>query len=289
MKRKPIIQLSTFFTLILLTACNLPGNSAPTPDLIATQVSRLLTESPTETQPPSSEAAQPTNTQTATRPEATATLTQTVTETQTQTQTQSPTATKDVNDPAQWLGAPAWTQDFTAASSPWDFDSPQATFEVVNGALSLTAKNSPNWHSWYVSSPKLKNAYVEATIELSNCSGNDRFGLAVRASSDGQQFYFMGVNCTGQWGFFRMDEDVEISQIRPFQAADPLNNVTNTPHRVGIWMEGSSFTFYIDGEEVGNASDNTLSSEGFTGFLIAFTNTSGFNVRVDQLRYWNIP
>jgi hypothetical protein len=57
---------------------------------------------------------------------------------------------------------------------------------------------------------------------------------------------------------------------------------------MGIWMEGSSFTFYIDGEEVGNAADDTLKSEGFTGFLIAYANTSGFTVRVDQMRYWNI-
>jgi hypothetical protein len=236
-----------------------------------------------ETQPPTSEAVPPSPTVTVTLSEPTATPTETTTPTQT------PTATQDIDDPAQILGAPAWTEDFNGNSSPWDFDSAQATFEVVNGALNLTAKNNPNWHSWYVSSPKLKNTYVEATVEFSNCSGNDRFGLAVRSSSDGQQFYFMGITCDGQWGFFRMAPDVDINQIRPFQAAEPLENGTNLPHRVGIWMEGSAFTFYIDGEEVGSATDDTLKSEGYTGFLIAYANTSGFTVRVDQLRYWNIP
>lgn len=284
MKRIVITFLNIIIVFIFLTGCNLPGNGGPTPDLVATQVARLLTEAPTETQVPTKEDTQFTQTATATIAEPTSTLTQTTPPTASQT----PTATQDISDPAQILGAPAWTEDFTGSSSPWDFDSAQATFKVANGALTLTAQNDPNWHSWYVSSPKLKNAYIEATVEFTNCSGNDRFGLAVRSSSDGQQFYFMGITCDGQWGFFRMAENVDINQIRAFQPAEPLNNGTNVPHRVGIWMEGSSFIFYIDGEEVGTATDDTLKSEGFTGFLIAFANTSGFTVRVDQLRYWNI-
>ena len=283
MKSKVFPLISLLFLIIILSACNLPGSKAPTPDLVATQVARQLTEALTQTQPPTSEAIPATPTHTITIAEPSATPTETTTPTQT------PTATQDINDPAQILGAPAWTEDFNGSSSPWDFDSAQATFEVVNGALTLTARNNPNWHSWYVSSPKLKNAYVEATVEFSNCSGNDRFGLAVRSSSDGQQFYFLGITCDGEWGFFRMAPDVDINQIRPFQEAEPLKDGTNLPHRVGIWMEDSNFTFYIDGEEVGAAKDDTLKSEGYTGFLIAYANTSGFTVRVDQLQYWNIP
>jgi hypothetical protein len=283
MKIKTFFFFSVQIILLLLTACNMPGETDPTPDLVATQVARLLTEAPTTTQMPAEEDSQPTPS--ATIPEATGTPTNT----NTPTLTHTPTDTQDINDPAQILGAPAWTEDFSGNSSPWDFDSPQATFEVVNGALSLTAKTNPNWHSWYVSSPKLKNAYVEANVELANCSGNDRFGLAVRSNSDGQQFYFMGITCDGQWGFFQMSENVEITQISPFQDAEILQDNPNRPHRVGIWMDGSSFTFYIDGEEVGTATDDTLESEGYTGFLIAYANNSGFTVRVDQIRYWNLP
>jgi hypothetical protein len=54
-------------------------------------------------------------------------------------------------------------------------------------------------------------------------------------------------------------------------------------------MEGSDFRFFIDGEEIGVASDDTLLNEGYTGFMIAFSETPGYTVRVDQLQYWNIP
>ena len=279
--KKLCLVLCILIPMFSLMSCNIPGNIEPTVDIVATQVAKLLTEAPTDTQPAPHDTVTPTNTQTDTPPENIPTATVTVTVT--------PTETQNPDDPAQQLGAPAWTEDFNGSSSSWDFDSYQATFKVNNGALNLTANASANWHSWYVSSPKLKNAYIEATIHMPNCSGFDRMGLAVRSSSDGQDFYFMGITCDGQWGFFRMEPDVNIIKISDYKPAEPLNSGTNVQHRVGIWMSGSSFTFYIDGKQVGSASDSTLSSAGFIGFLIAHTNTPGFTVLVDKLQYWNVP
>lgn len=261
---------------VVLSSCNFPGQSAePTIDIIGTQVGQMLTEgateeakSPTETISPATEETEPAE--------------------NTPTVTVTPTATQSASDPAQALGSPAWTQDFSGSTSAWDFDYTQATFQTANGYLNMTTKANANWHSWYVSSPKLKNAYIETAIQMSSCSGLDRFGLAVRASSDGQQFYFIGITCDGQWGFFRMAPDVNIIEIKGYQSATQLSNGTNNPHRVGIKMDGSAFTFYIDGEEVGTASDSTLPNEGYTGFLIAFSSSPGFTVKVDELKYWTI-
>ncbi len=268
-------------SMLFLVGCNLPGNEEPTVDIVATQVAKLLTDAPTNTLQAIADTIAPTNTQTDIPPENTSTSTATVTVT--------PTETQSPDDPAQQLGAPAWTEDFTGSSSPWDFDSYQATFKVKNGALNLSANADANWHSWYVSSPKLKNAYIEATFQMPNCSGLDRFGLAVRSSSDGQIFNFLGITCDGQWGFFRMEPGVDIKKISDYKAAEPLNTGTNLPHRVGIWMSGSTFTIYIDGKQVGTASDSTLTSAGFTGFLIAHSNTPGFTVLINKMAYWNVP
>ncbi len=285
---KHIIKSAAIALLLvsLLSACNMPGQEAePTVDIVATQVARMLTEAATEKVPHPTITLAPSATNTEPAPPAEATATPTITATVTET----PTGTPNQDDPAQQLGAAAWTQNFDGSTSAWDFSYEQATFQTANGYLNMTAKTNANWHSWYVSSPKLKNAYLEATIELSNCSGLDRFGLAFRASSDGQQFYFMGITCDGQWGFYRMTPDVNIIEIKAYQPAAPLNDGANNPHRVGVWMEGSNFTFYIDGEKVGTASDNILSNEGYTGFMIAYANVSGFTVKVDSLKYWNIP
>lgn len=266
---------------LLISGCARQSESEPTADIVGTQVAQLFTESALETAQAPTETQEPSATETQAQATNTPTTTPTITETLTPTQ--------DLSDPAVQLGTPAWTEDFNGNSSPWDYESDQASFSTSGGSLNLTARANPNWHSWFFSSPRLKDAYVEATITLTNCSGKDRFGLAVRGSSDFQQFYFLSITCDGQWGFFRMAPDVDIITLQGFQDADPLREGTDLPHRVGIWMDGDGFTIYIDGQEMGTVSDATLSNEGFTGFLVAYANISGFTVKVDQLQYWNLP
>lgn len=275
MKNKKYL-IGLMIIAILLAGCNIPTETEPDEDLVATQVAINLTETalaveliPTETPEPSPTLVEATPTEAA-------------------PPTETPTPTPDDDDPAQRLGDPAFVQDFTGAASPWDFESDQAVFRTENGYLNLTARLNPNWHSWRVFSPVLRNAYVEATVEFTNCAGRDRFGLAVRSTSDGQQFYYMAVTCNEQWGFFRMTPGVNIEQIIAYQTADVLTDGLDEPLRLGIWMEGTNFTLFINGQEVGSASDSALTEEGYTGFLIAFANTPGFTVRVDKLQSWNL-
>ena len=285
-KRLMIVILMTL--TIFISGCSQGTTTEPTIDLVATQVVLWLTASAT-----SAEQQQPTQTTTPLPINSPTTeevpATPTATETTTPTSTASATPTQDLSDPAVQLGSPAWSQDFSGGTSPWDFEYPQAEFFTNNGYLNLIARENSNWHSWYVTSPKLRNAYLEAVIEMPNCSGLDRFGLAVRADSEGQQFYFLSITCDGRWGFFRMDEDVNINEILGFQPSDQLSDSMVNAHRVGIWMDGTSFKFYINGIEVGSATDDTLTGEGYTGFLIAYANTPGYTVKVDELSYWTLP
>lgn len=273
--------LVLFVLTLILVGCGTPQEDQPTEDLLATQVASILTQTAMEETPPPTETMVPQPSATPLGPSETPTESPTITATRTPTMPPS--------DPAVLLGNPAWTYDFNGSSSPWDYESDQAIFETSNGSLNITAQANRNWHSWWVSSPTLRDAYVEMTMKMETCTGFDRFGFAVRASSEGDQFYFLDLTCDKRWGFFRMAPDVEINEIRAYQEIEvSLNNWTE-PHRVGIWMEGSDFRFYIDGEEIGVASDDTFLNEGYTGFMIAFAETPGYTVSVDQLQYWNIP
>jgi hypothetical protein len=283
MKKIRFLTLLLIFSLFV-AGCR-PAEDEITEDLVATQVSIILTETAlhVEKQP------QPTLTSTLAPSPTESEEEPTPAPTETPTPTETETSIPDLDDPAQRLGTPAWTYNFSGDASPWDFESTQALFKTNDGYLNMTARANPNWHNWWVSSPVLQNAYVEATIQMSTCSGADRFGLAVRSSRDGQNFCFMAITCDGRWGFFRMAEEVDISTIISYESAEPLTAGLVEPHRVGIWMEDDNFTLFINGVEVGRARDTSLEDEGYTGFLIAFANTPGFTVRVDQLRYWNLP
>ena len=282
---KKVVFLTLWLFLAIALASCLATEDEITEDLVATQVSIILTETAIH----DTEEPEPTETHTLAPSPTEQEEEPTPTPTQTPTPTETATSIPDQDDPAQRLGAPAWTYDFNGDTSPWDFESTQALFKTADGNLNMTARANPNWHNWWVSSPVLQNAYVEATIQMSTCSGADRFGLVVRSSRDGQNFYFMAITCDGRWGFFRMAENVDINTIISYGSAEPLTAGLVEPHRVGIWMEGNSFTLYINGVEVGSARDTSLEDEGYTGFLIAFANTPGFTVRVDQLKYWNLP
>ncbi len=274
-----------FLFAIILSSCSPKLDQQPSEGLIATEVSLILTETAVHVEIEPSSTSQPTQTPipTETTPQ------EEKTPTSTPLPTETPTSMPDENDPEQLLGIPTGIYDFDGAASPWDFVSAQALFKTENGYLNLTARENPNWNNWWVSSPTLKNAYVEATIEMPKCSGADRFGLAVRASSDGQSFYFMSITCDGRWGFFRMGNDVVISELSQFQTAMPLESGLSQPHRVGIWMSGPDFTFYIDGIEVGKVVDKAHLDSGLTGFLIAYSNTPGFTTKVNSLKYWSLP
>ena len=82
----------------------------------------------------------------------------------------------------------------------------------------------------------------------------------------------------------KLDDISRVSRVLNVTVARLLGN-----NREQKKVEISKNEIYIDGEKVGNATDNEITGAGYTGFLVAFANTSGFTVRVDELRYWNIP
>ena len=281
--KKIFILIPLIILTLLVTSCR-PDDNDVSEDLVATQVSIILTETAIHIE----EAPEPTPTYTI-EPSPTEPEEPTPTATDTPTPTETATSTPDQEDPAQRLGAPAWTYEFLGDTSPWDFESTQALYQTSDGYLNITARANANWHNWWVSSPVLQNAYVESTIQMSECSGADRFGLIVRSTTGGQNFYFLSITCDGRWGFFRMAEDVEIETIIGYESTEAITPGLAQPHRVGIWMDGNTFNIYINGDQVGTATDSQLDEAGMTGFMIVFANTPGFTVQVDQLKYWNIP
>ncbi len=281
--KKLLCLIPLLIFALVLVSCRATDDEVST-DLVATQVSIILTETAMQIEEVPEPTPTPTMDPSPTEPEE-----PTPTATHAPTTTETATSTPDQEDPAQRLGSPAWTYEFLGDTSPWDFESTQALYRTSDGYLNMTARANANWHNWWVSSPVLQNAYVESTIKMSECSGGDRFGLAVRATSDGQNFYFLAITCDGRWGFFRMEENVEIQTIIGYESSEALTPGLTQPHRVGIWMKDSTFTLYINGVKVGTTTDSTIEDAGMTGFLIAFANTPGFTVQVDQLKYWNLP
>ncbi len=299
MKRLPKIAPALSLLIMLLAACNMPGQSTePDVDIIATQVAIRLTEAVTEQNSQPAENVQPGVTPTQSQPiieESTSTPTlseptQTTTQTPTNTATitETPTPTENLDDPAIRYGQPTSINAFDAASS-WNFSDEQSSFTVTNGALVIKSFSAtPYWHSWRVGQPKFQNGYIEALIRFDNCQPEDRFGLAFR-SPDYIQFYYFGITCAGEWGFSIMDSSYNVTNLKSFEFSDAFDLAPDAANRIGVLLQGSQFTFYVNGEEIGQFSHSALSASGSTGFVITNGGNTGFTVSVEYLKYWALP
>jgi len=266
-----LILASLFFS-----ACNLPSRQQlPTADLVGTQVSLVLTGTAgaQPTQPPT----------TATQPPLPPTETATLEPTATETITPSPTP---ADDPKAALGAPSWTTNLDNVSSWYTEDNDYSYIRGENGTLALTSKQAIGWHSWTMHYHELTNFYLEATVNVGTCSGNDLYGIIFRAP-DTSKGYFYTLTCEGRAGLRAFDGS-EFSKVADTISTDALHAGSNQVNRLGVLANGKSITLYANGRKVMEVTDETFSSGTF-GAFIAAVNTPGFTIALDDLSYWILP
>lgn len=282
--------------MLLLFACNLPGKVDYSQDpVVQTNVSLILTQG-AQTQESSSSVQSETEVplQTATPPEETQaqftpTIEQIETATVTQTEviepepTQTPAPTQ-VTSTDPWGGQATFVEEFDSGDY-WDFESDYLFSKISNGQLDFTSKGTPWWSSWYTTNPEFKNGYFETTFTMPNCQGQDRFGLVIRWAGTGD-FYYMGLSCSGCWGFTLYTAANEIIDILPYQKSDALNAVSETNH-IGILAKENSFEFYINRQKVGSVSNDAIGEEGNFGFLTMSSGTQNFKTLIERLEYWS--
>ena len=286
----------TIFVTILLAGCNFPsaqdGINAEEAE-VATAVAQTITaESIQATQTSTAEPHDMEATDTSVPPTptsaVTATLTVTPTEAPTETLTPTLTATPEDEDPLSWLGNASWTGDFNGGDDEgfYTADDDQTTIEVENNALTLTHHlNTVGWHTWSMNYRNIQDFYLEADVNVKECSGVDEYGLVFRGMDDYASGYFFAVRCNGEYSVRAYDG--EYTNVVFWEYSDAINTGANQSNRLGIWAEGHTFRLYINGKLVKQFEDDQFPDSGHFGFLIAGYETAGFRVEIDRVRYWN--
>lgn len=282
-----------FMICLALSSCNTPGQSTgattatPDPELVATSVSGTLTAQPLPTLAiptiaPSvtaiipSDTPQPTLTETPTAPTSTAVA----------------TLTPAADDIAAALGEPTFRNPMDngrgfGLGEPYDDDN--VRIAVENGALTMTGKNDNGWHSWRLTSPKLGNVYIEATVRTRNCSRDDLYGIVARAPDyeSGKGYYF-GFTCDGRYNLGKWVEQ-GISDMIAYTQNSAILAGSNQTNRIGIRMEGRKLSLYANGKLLQEIEDTSFQEAGYYGVFIAPNETAGFTVDYDQIAYWTLP
>jgi hypothetical protein len=303
--RKPVLGILLIVTLSL-AACK-PNITNPTSTLssneVATQVSKVLTQMPSQTYLPQQQNTNPpsstsTLTQSPTLPKIVPTSTLEVTSTAqlsaTPTNPFTPTLTKtpaisptlSAGDPRIKFGNPTW-QDTFKDDSNWPTGSDIYTsIEIKNNTLNLTALTKTD--GWRLSYPHIQNFYLEATLESDNCTASDHFGLIIRVPDPktANQGYLVGISCDGQYSLRKWDGS-KLSNLIKWTTSKVINSGSGKSNRLGIMAVGDHFGIFVNGSLLAESSDNTY-SEGVIGVFVG-GQTPNLTVTIASIAYWENP
>jgi len=272
---KKISVLLIVFNLAL-SGCNLPVSPAETPvptaDLIATQVSILMTSQPTSTVTPTDIVPQvetPTQVPSATLP--------------------APSPTPVPGDPALALGTPSWQDNLDTAKNFYLYENDNTRIEAEDdGSIALTGRNANGWHGWTLTyaSPAV-DLYVEEVFRTRDCAGNDLYGIVFRASKENSA-YFFGVTCDGRFNLYARDFNNNVNaELVSLTADAAIRSGSNQTNRLGVMAKGNVIRLYANGVLLKELEDSTYSAPYF-GAFVAANQTANFRVDLDQISMWKL-
>lgn len=300
---KKLKLFSIIILALVLVGCNMPGSQegeVDQDDSMATEIAKILTGTPVEIEPsatPIVEDEEPTEVEETEEPTSEPTEEEEATETpeptdtpeeeeDTPTPTVQPTSTTTAGDPAATLGEPDWVDNMEDGDGWATGFSEYSSIEFDDGYLKLTADQDVD--GWRLTWPFLNDFYLEAKVQSPECEGSDHFGIMFRvpANSNANRGYLFGITCDGRYGLRRWDGQVMYSPI-PWTASEAIKEGEDVVNTLGIMADGSTLTFYINGQEVDEVTEGSYLAGSF-GVFVGGTNVDDLTVWVDQIRYWTI-
>lgn len=98
------------------------------------------------------------------------------------------------------------------------------------------------------------------TVQSKQTTGDTTqgYGLVLRRVSKGN-YYIFAIDSNGAWGFYKFVGN-SATPVKDFAKNSAIQSGLNTLNTLKVTMSGSSFTFYVNGTQVGTATDSTFTS-----------------------------
>lgn len=142
----------------------------------------------------------------------------------------------------------------TANNHGWPDDDTHCTFEA-DGYHIIDS------YICYAPVGLLTDATIQVRAEQLQGPLDAGYGFALRRTSEGDEYYFV-INA-GDWTFQKCI-DKQCVPIVDWTANSAIRGGLHASNTLKVQMRGSQFTFYVNGTQVGSASDTTY-SEGKVG------------------------
>ena len=223
--------------------------------------------------------------------EPTATFTATSEPTATElppTATQAPAPTSPPDDPALVLGTPTFKDSFSTNSGNWtlfDYDCFQS--EIIDGKYVMTG-NGAGYACWEFTWPKVKNFYLESSVEpVDECPEGNAYGMIFR-SPDNNEGYVYALTCEGEYYLWAWDGENGTFLVKKTASAQ-IRAGANQENRIGVMADGEAISLYINGVLQTRANDDIFLERGKFGTAILALDGQPFTVYFDNLTMWELP
>jgi hypothetical protein len=164
-------------------------------------------------------------------------------------------------------------------------DDPGVKISIISGQYDF--KIGPR-DSGFISTSVINTAdlYAEVQTVVTACPANSGYGLRFRQQSNGD-YYALIVTCANHYSLLARINGT-LSKQPLFTGALPVGiDATTGTHTVGILTRAETFSFYVDGQLVGQTSDTHFTSGDIA--LYAFTDSdSVIQVAFDNLGVWTV-
>jgi hypothetical protein len=201
--------------------------------------------------------------------------------------------TPPADDPKKDLGQPTWKDDLSTGqywslqSGPIEIET--TTCSLANGNLSAKSAAIGKGNIWWLTYLTFQDAYLEATFNIDDCSGDDQYGLVFRASDYESGFsYYFHVTCDGHYDVRRLIGSGS-SMLLGMPASDIINKGSNQTNILGVWVNGPIIRLYLNNHFIKEINDSSLTNEGHFGIFINARKTPGLTVNLDEISYWTLP
>jgi hypothetical protein len=159
---------------------------------------------------------------------------------------------------------------------------------VQDGGMIFMNTSQQGFRGWRLTYHTPKDFYLEALIEVEYCSGDDQYGLIIRAPDYSTGFgYYAGLSCNGQYHITKWDEN-GIQQITEPAANNSVNAGPGQKNLIGVQAQGNLIKLYVNDVLVSEMSDTRFDQGGHFGIFISGRSVGDFKFKVDSIQYWNL-
>jgi hypothetical protein len=158
------------------------------------------------------------------------------------------------------LGQERARYSFDTDQTAWDvfsLDGDQAVFRVMDGVLE-GAVVADRGYIWSLENNRYSGVAVTVTVQQTQGSKGNGFGLLCRADEDGNGYYFV-ISSAGQFAILKATSDADDPlPLVEWQSSSAIQ-VEDKPNTLQAICAGDTLTFYANGQFLAETHDLTFS------------------------------